>query len=99
MAPAGDASRPPAQITGGSQDKAAQMRVRSDDPRYLMHVDRWWNTLLPKVAHMTYQRGAGPGPGAFADCAAGRAAPATSWPSARSERACAPQVAPSLPLR
>ncbi len=63
MAPAGDASRPPAQITGGSQDKAAQMRVRSDDPRYLMHVDRWWNTLLPKVAHMTYQRGAGPGAG------------------------------------
>jgi hypothetical protein len=60
MAPAGDARPPPAQITGGSQDKAAQMRVRSDDPRYLMHVDRWWNTLLPKVAHMTYQRGAGP---------------------------------------
>ena len=36
------------------------MRIRSDDPKYLMHVDRWWNALLPRLAHLTYQRGAPP---------------------------------------
>ncbi|KAK9821791.1 hypothetical protein WJX81_004092 [Elliptochloris bilobata] len=45
------------QVVGGGQDKATQMRIRSDDPKYLQHVDRWWNTLLPRLAHLTYQRG------------------------------------------
>ena len=48
------------QVVGGGGDKATQMRIRSDDPRYLQHVDRWWNTLLPRLAHLTYQRGARP---------------------------------------
>ena len=46
-----------AQVVGGGQDKKTQMRIRTDDPNYLMHVDRWWNTLLPRLAHLTYQRG------------------------------------------
>ena len=48
------------QVVGGGGDKATQMRIRSDDPKYLMHVDRWWNALLPRLAHLTYQRGARP---------------------------------------
>ena len=51
-----------AQVVGGGQDKKTQMRIRTDDPNYLMHVDRWWNTLLPRLAHLTYQRGELPYP-------------------------------------
>ena len=57
------------QVVGGGGDKATQMRIRSDDPKYLMHVDRWWNELLPRLAHLTYQRGARPPCSGPARCA------------------------------
>ena len=33
------------------------MHLRSSDPDYLEHVDRWFDVLLPKVAPYLYQRG------------------------------------------
>ena len=33
------------------------MQLRSFDPDYLEHVDRWFSVLLPKVAPYLYQRG------------------------------------------
>ncbi|KAL0019729.1 hypothetical protein WJX77_006458 [Trebouxia sp. C0004] len=40
------------QIVGGGK-----MHLRSSDPDYLEHVDRWFDVLLPKVAPYLYQRG------------------------------------------
>ena len=34
-----------------------KMHLRSSDPDYLEHVDRWFDVLLPKVAPYLYQRG------------------------------------------
>ena len=33
------------------------MHLRSSDPDYLEHVDRWFDVLLPKVAPYLYQHG------------------------------------------
>ena len=33
------------------------MQLRSADPHWLLHVDRWWNVLLPKLAPYTRSRG------------------------------------------
>lgn len=40
------------QVVGGGK-----MQLRSYDPDYLEHVDRWFSVLLPKVAPYLYQRG------------------------------------------
>ena len=40
------------QVVGGGK-----MHLRSSDPDYLEHVDRWFDVLLPKVAPYLYQRG------------------------------------------
>ena len=40
------------QVEGGRT-----MKLRVYDEAYLGHVDRWWNTLLPKVAPYLYHRG------------------------------------------
>ena len=40
------------QVAGGGK-----MQLRSSDPAYLQHVDRWFDVLLPKVAPYLYQRG------------------------------------------
>ncbi|DBB15766.1 TPA: hypothetical protein ACH3X3_003968 [Trebouxia sp. C0006] len=39
-------------VVGGGK-----MHLRSSDPDYLEHVDRWFDVLLPKVAPYVYQRG------------------------------------------
>ncbi|KAK9816677.1 hypothetical protein WJX72_003581 [[Myrmecia] bisecta] len=33
------------------------MKLRSSDPVYLAHVDRWWSVLLPKMAQYMYYNG------------------------------------------
>lgn len=33
------------------------MELRKNDPRYLGHVERWFNVLLPKMAPYLYHRG------------------------------------------
>lgn len=33
------------------------MQLRSSDPAFLAHVDRWWGELLPRVAPLLYTRG------------------------------------------
>ena len=33
------------------------MKIRSDDPLYLMHVDRWWGELLPRMTRLLYSNG------------------------------------------
>jgi hypothetical protein len=38
-------------VGGGS------MKLRSADPDWLLHVDRWWNVLLPKLAPYSRSRG------------------------------------------
>lgn len=43
---------PYVQVAGGGK-----MQLRSSDPDYLGHVDRWLDLLLPKVAPYLYQRG------------------------------------------
>ncbi|KAL0030525.1 hypothetical protein WJX79_001635 [Trebouxia sp. C0005] len=40
------------QVVGGGK-----MHLRSSDPDYLEHVNRWFDVLLPKVAPYLYQRG------------------------------------------
>lgn len=40
------------QVVGGGK-----MQLRSSDPDYLEHVDRWFDVLLPKVVPYLYQRG------------------------------------------
>ncbi|KAK9836149.1 hypothetical protein WJX81_004982 [Elliptochloris bilobata] len=40
------------QVAGGRE-----LRLRSDDPRYLAQVDRWWSVLLPRIARHLYIRG------------------------------------------
>lgn len=40
------------QVEGGRT-----MKLRLNDPNYLSHVDRFWNTLLPKIAPYLYHRG------------------------------------------
>lgn len=40
------------QVEGGRT-----MKLRLNDPAYLGHVDRFWNTLLPKMAPYLYHRG------------------------------------------
>ena len=40
------------QVAGGGE-----LRLRSDDPRYLAQVDRWWAVLLPRMARHLYIRG------------------------------------------
>ena len=40
------------QVAGGGK-----MRIRSDDPDYLGHVDRWWSKLLPRMVPLLYQNG------------------------------------------
>ncbi len=37
-------------ISGGGGDSATKMKLRSSDPLYLHHVDRWWRVLLPRIA-------------------------------------------------
>ena len=41
-----------AQVAGGGK-----MRIRSDDPDYLAHVDRWWSKLLPRMVPLLYENG------------------------------------------
>ena len=33
------------------------MKIRTDDPLYLNHVDRFWGHLLPRISPLTYQNG------------------------------------------
>jgi beta-galactosidase len=33
------------------------MRLRSSDERFLLHVDQWWNMLLPRVAPYLHKNG------------------------------------------
>ena len=33
------------------------MQIRSDDPNYLAHVDRWWSKLLPRMVPLLWQNG------------------------------------------
>ncbi len=33
------------------------MKLRSHDPKYLAHVERWWNVLLGRLAPFLYSRG------------------------------------------
>ncbi|GAB4821127.1 hypothetical protein N2152v2_008173 [Parachlorella kessleri] len=33
------------------------MRLRTNDPAYLAHVDRWWAVLFSKLGPLLYQRG------------------------------------------
>lgn len=33
------------------------MKLRSSDPLYLAHVDRWWNALLPRMTPLLYVNG------------------------------------------
>ena len=33
------------------------MKLRSSDPAYLQHVDRWFNALLPRLSSLLYRRG------------------------------------------
>ena len=33
------------------------MKLRSSDPAYLKHVDRWFNALLPRLSSLLYMRG------------------------------------------
>ena len=40
------------QVAGGGE-----LRLRTDDPRYLAQVDRWWAVLLPRMARHLYIRG------------------------------------------
>ena len=40
------------QLNGGSL-----MKIRTDDPLYLNHVDRFWGHLLPRISPLTYQNG------------------------------------------
>ena len=40
------------QLNGGSL-----MKIRTDDPLYLNHVDRFWGHLLPRLSPLTYQNG------------------------------------------
>ncbi len=40
------------QVEGGGT-----MKLRSSDPAYLKHVDRWFNALLPRLSSLLYQRG------------------------------------------
>ena len=40
------------QIEGGGT-----MKLRSSDPAYLKHVDRWFNALLPRLSSLLYLRG------------------------------------------
>ena len=42
-------------VTGGGQ----RMRLRSHDPLYLSHVDRWWRTLLPRFTALMRTNGGG----------------------------------------
>lgn len=34
-----------------------ELKLRTDDPRYLDLVDRWWSVLLPRMARHLYIRG------------------------------------------
>lgn len=33
------------------------MKIRTDDPLYLNHVDRFWGQLLPRMAPLLYSNG------------------------------------------
>ena len=33
------------------------MKIRTNDPLYLNHVDRFWGHLLPRISPLTYQNG------------------------------------------
>ncbi|KAL4555686.1 hypothetical protein LXL04_038314 [Taraxacum kok-saghyz] len=37
--------------------KEPSIRLRSSDPVYLTLVDKWWGTLLPKIALLLYHKG------------------------------------------
>ena len=41
-----------AQVSGGGT-----MKLRSSDPLYLAHVDRFWNELLPRMTPLLYSNG------------------------------------------
>ncbi len=41
-----------AQVSGGGT-----MKLRSSDPLYLAHVDRFWNQLLPRMTPLLYSNG------------------------------------------
>lgn len=45
-------NRPPLQVEGGRV-----MDLRKNDARYLGHIERWFNVLLPKMAPYLYHRG------------------------------------------
>jgi hypothetical protein len=58
------------QVAGGGK-----MRIRSDDPDYLGHVDRFWSKLLPRMVPLLYQNG-GPIIMAQVQCVGGMRVPA-----------------------
>ena len=33
------------------------MKIRTNDAQYLMHVDRWWGELLPRMTRLLYSNG------------------------------------------
>ena len=49
--------RPNAACHAGQVEGGRTMNLRVYDEAYLGHVDRWWNTLLPKIAPYLYHRG------------------------------------------
>ena len=40
----------PAWLASSAISGGGKMKIRSSDPIYLQHVDRWWRTLLPRLA-------------------------------------------------
>jgi Glycosyl hydrolases family 35 len=44
-----------ADISGLQVRGGGQMALRSNDPDYLFHVERWWRVLLPRIKPFLYR--------------------------------------------
>ncbi|BDA51062.1 probable beta-galactosidase [Coccomyxa sp. Obi] len=47
----------PAWLGSSAVSGGGTMKLRSSDPLYLAHVDRWWNELLPRMTPLLYSNG------------------------------------------